>query len=152
MPLSAEDILRLLALAPLPTEGGYFRETFRSAHSTAIYYLLTPETFSALHRLRGDEVFHFYLGDPVEMLQLWPDGGSRSLVIGPDLAAGMSPQVHVPGGVWQGCRLARGGRFALMGTTMAPPFDAREFEAGDRTALSARYPDRSAMIEALTRA
>jgi hypothetical protein len=151
-PLDAREIMRLLSLSPLPAEGGYFRETFRSAQSTAIHYLLTPDTFSALHRLRGDEVFHFYLGDPVEMLQLLPDGTSRTIRLGPDLAAGMSLQLVVPGGVWQGCRLVAGGRFALMGTTMAPPFDPRDFDLGDRAALSARYPDRAETIAALTRA
>jgi predicted cupin superfamily sugar epimerase len=81
---------------------------------------LTPDTFSALHRLASDEVFHFYLGDPVEMLQVWPDGSHRVVLIGTDLAAGERPQVVVPRGIWQGARLRPGGRFALLGTTVAP--------------------------------
>jgi predicted cupin superfamily sugar epimerase len=107
--------------------------------STAIYYLLTPDTFSAMHRLPGDELFHFYLGDPVEMLQLRPDGVVQHVVIGNDLAAGMQPQVIVAGGVWQGCRLRDGGRVALMGTTMSP---------GSRDSLIASYPDaRDAILQ-----
>src|SRR5690349_23023736 len=136
-PLTADNIRDILHLQPHPIEGGYFAETYRSelkipgdvvgpAYAgerligTAIFYLLTPGTYSALHRLPGDELFHFYLGDPVEMLQLWPDGDVRHVVIGSDIAAGMQPQVGVPGGVWQGCRLRDGGHAALMGTTMSP--------------------------------
>src|SRR5918912_1512770 len=110
---TAEQIIAALKLRPLPLEGGYYRETYRSslelpaavltphyaatrAAATAIYYLLTPETYSALHRLPTDEVFHFYLGDPVEMLQLWPDGSGRTELLGPDLAGGQRPQLVVP--------------------------------------------------------
>lgn len=169
MSLTADDIRRLLRLEPLPGEGGYFRETYRSALTlpptvlpawyraersagTAIYYLLSPGVFSALHRVRGDEVFHFYLGDPVEMLQLLPDGTSHVVVIGTDVVNGMQPQVVVPGGVWQGCRLVGGGQFALLGTTMSPGFDPRDFELADRAALVGRYPRQRELITALTRA
>jgi predicted cupin superfamily sugar epimerase len=148
---TARDIIDLLGLRPLPLEGGYYRETYRSAESfprggtvksagTAIYYLLTPDTFSALHRLPTDEVFHFYLGDPVEMLQLPPGGPGNVITLGPDLIAGQRPQVVVPRGVWQGSRLRDGGRFALLGTTMAPGFDFADYEAGDPAALAAAYP------------
>lgn len=160
--LTADDIRRTLRLEPLPREGGFFRETYRSAlhmraadgeerhASSAIYYLLTPGIFSALHRLPGDEVFHFYLGDPVEMLQLHPDGTSRTLLIGNDLGGGMVPQVVVPGGVWQGCRLRPGGAVALMGTTMSPGFDPRDFEPGDRALLLKSHPYAHDLIHALT--
>jgi uncharacterized protein len=159
---TVEDICRLLHLRPLPTEGGFFRETYRSAlpmfavsggersAATAIYYLLTPGIFSALHRLPGDEVFHFYLGDAVEMLQLHPGGATRVVMIGNDLRSGVEPQVVVPGGVWQGCRLRPGGRFALMGTTMSPGFDPRDFVPGKRDALCAEYPGERERILALT--
>jgi predicted cupin superfamily sugar epimerase len=156
--LSADDICRLLRLEPHPLEGGFFRETYRSPlrsndrdASTAIYYLLTPGTFSAMHRLPGDELFHFYLGDPVEMLQLWPHGSIRHMLIGNDIAAGMQPQVIVPGGVWQGSRLRDGGNVALMGTTMSPGFDARDFEVGNRASLISAYPGARDDILRLTR-
>ena len=165
---TAQEIIELLRLQPLPHEGGYYRETYRSddqlpaaslprygrdkAAGTAIFYLLTPETFSVLHRLPTDEVFHFYLGDPVEMLQLYPDGRGQTLTLGPDLFAGQSPQVVVPRGVWQGSRLVSGGSFALLGTTMAPGFDFTDYEAGERDALAAQYPAFADWIRQLTRA
>lgn len=166
--MTAAEIQRLLGLEPLEHEGGYFAETHRATHTltagsvggewpdsralaTAIYYLLTPETFSALHRLRADEVFHFYLGDPVEMLQLLPGGEGRIVTLGTDLAAGMRPQVVVPRGVWQGTRLMPGGAMALLGTTMSPGFDPRDFDLGRRQALIAGYPAYRERILALTR-
>jgi predicted cupin superfamily sugar epimerase len=159
--IHADDIRRLLQLEPLPAEGGYYRETYRCARTvmtaagersalTAIYYLVTPDSFSMLHRLPGDETFHFYLGDPVEMLQLHPDGSACTIVIGPDVAAGMTPQAVVPGGVWQGTRLVFGGRFALLGTTMSPGFDPRDFEAGSRARLLESHPGERDRILALT--
>ena len=100
--ITAQDIIKTLVLAPLPLEGGYYAETYRSAFGTAIYYLLTEDSYSAMHRLPGDEIFHFYLGDPVEMLQLRPDGTGEVLTLGPDLLRGMQLQTMVAGGVWQG--------------------------------------------------
>lgn len=165
--LTAEDVKRLLGLEPLEPEGGCFVETHRSRESlppgvlpglaaprplaTAIYYLLEPGTCSALHRLRSDEVFHFYLGDAVELLTLGPgtDGGVQRL--GADLAAGERPQAVVPAGAWQGSRLVPGGRWALLGTTMSPGFDVADFELGRREDLVSRWPRHQALIEALTR-
>ncbi len=166
--MNAEQLKRHLGLEPLAIEGGYFTQTYRSdvalpasvlperfegAHriSTAIYFLLTADTFSPMHRLVGDGIYHFYLGDPVEMLMLEPDGRGRLVRLGQDLAAGMCVQIVVPGGTWQGSRLAAGGEFALMGTTMAPGFESRDFEAGDGEALRAQYPDFGERIRRLTR-
>ena len=166
--LTAEQIRHLLKLEPHPIEGGYFVQTYRSVHSlqkqalppgyadgraisTAIYYLLTPDTFSGLHRLRGDEVFHFYLGDPVEMLQLKEDGTGELILLGHDVASGMRPQHTVLGGIWQGSRLRSGGKYALLGTTMAPGFDYDDYESGRRAELIAQYPEYAAMVELLTR-
>jgi predicted cupin superfamily sugar epimerase len=166
--LTADRLMAALDLRPLPLEGGFFRETYRAADqlpaaalparyaraksaATAIYYLLTPDTFSALHRLATDEIFHFYLGSPVHMLQLLPDGGGRVVVLGPDVLAGQQPQVVVPRGVWQGSCLEPGGEFALLGTTMAPGFDFSDYENGDRVALAGRYPAFADLIGRLTR-
>lgn len=160
--LTAEELIAFLRLKPLPGEGGWYRETYRSALQlpasaravgTAIFYLLRPDTCSALHRLPTDEVFHFYLGDPVEMLQLGPspEEGGRIITLGPDILAGQQVQTVVPAGVWQGSQLREGGRFALMGTTMAPGFDFADYEAGDPAELARQYPDYAALIRRLGR-
>jgi predicted cupin superfamily sugar epimerase len=107
--MKAGEIASLLGLVPLPHEGGYYAETYRSAASTAIYYMLTPDDVSALHRLDADEIYHFYLGDPVEMLVLEPGGGSALVTLGRDIAAGQRVQHVVPRGTWQCSRLAAGG-------------------------------------------
>jgi hypothetical protein len=169
--LTAPELIARLRLAPLPVEGGHFRQTYVSEEmlpaaalparygrakplSTAIYYLLTDEadSFSALHRLPTEEVYHFYLGDPVELLLLHADGRSELAVLGADLMAGQSVQLVVPRGAWQGSRLRAGGRLALLGTTMAPGWDALDYEGGDREALIRRYPGEAERIRALTRA
>jgi predicted cupin superfamily sugar epimerase len=166
--LTADEIKKLLKLEPLPNEGGFYAQTYRSSHAlaegslptgysgerslaTAIYFLLTPENFSAMHRLRGDETYHFYLGDPVEMLQLNPDGTGEPILIGPKIESGMRLQHTVRGGCWQGSRVAPGGKFALLGTTMAPGFDPADFELGGREQLSKSYPPYAALIALLCR-
>jgi len=166
--LTADEIRKRLKLQPHPAEGGYFVETFRAEHflaadalhagypaprsiSTAIYYLLTPETFSAMHRLRGDEVFHFYLGDPVELLQIGVNGVGEVVVLGQDIIGGMKLQHVVPGGAWQGSRLRVGGKYALLGATVAPGFDYRDFEIGERDELATEFPAFAEMIAKLTR-
>ena len=169
MSLTAEQIIELLRLEPLPVEGGYYRVTYLAdetldaatlperyggprAPGGAIYYLLDGDSFSALHRLLTDEVYHFYLGQPVEMLLLYPDGHDEVVRLGTDLAAGERVQMVVPRGVWQGSRLAADSAgFALMGTTMAPAYDQADFELGDRAALIAAYPQRAELIRTLTR-
>lgn len=161
--LSAADVIRLLDLKPLTIEGGFFRETYRSPQTidlplygaprslaTAIYYLLTPETFSRMHCVAGEEIFHFYLGDPVEMIQLQHDGSGEIIVMGQDIAAGMRLQHVVPGECWQGARLRSGGRFALMGTTMSPGFDYADYATPDGDSLDQQYPHFAELIRALT--
>jgi uncharacterized protein len=162
--MTAEDIIRVLELEPHPREGGFFKETYRASRtlpplethphprleSTAIYYLLTPNTFSRLHKLLGDEVFHHYAGDAVEMLQLFPDGSSRVLLIGKDLAAGERPQVLAPAHVWQGSRLVQGGAWALLGCTVAPGFEYADYEDAPRDYFLERYPQEAVRIAALT--
>ena len=166
--MTADEVKRLLQLTPLALEGGFFRETYRSrwqvprenlpegitgsrSIGTAIYYMITPESFSTLHRLPGTEVFHFYLGDSVVMLQLHADGKSQTVTLGHDLAAGHEPQVVVRGGIWQGCRLAPGGQWALLGTTMSPGFDYADYETGGREELVAEYPGVAEMIRQYTK-
>ena len=154
-------------MKPLPDEGGYYVETYRAKEkiaetalpaeytgqrnlSTAILYLLTPDTFSALHRLKSDEIFHFYLGDSVTMLQLHPDGSSEVITLGRDILNGRRIQVTVPQGTWQGCFLNEGGSFALMGTTISPGFEFEDFELAQREELLKQYPNQSNFILKLT--
>lgn len=164
----AAQIIETLGLQPLPMEGGYYVETYRSDEmipravlperypadrccSTLIYFLLTPDVFSAMHRVKSDEVFHFYMGDPVEMLMIRPDGAHEVIAIGTNLDAGERPQVVVTQGVWQGCRLRPGGEFALMGCTVAPGFEFDDYEHGKRAELIDSYPECADMIALLTR-
>ena len=167
--MTADEIKRLLQLEPHPREGGWFVQTWRSeetlsrealparyagarAAGTCIYYLLEPGTFSEMHRLASDEIFHFYLGDPVEMLQLHPDGSACTVTLGPDLEAGQRPQLIVPKDVWQGSRLIPGGRLALLGCTVSPGFDYADYDEGHRALLSEQYPQYADLIRHLTRA
>ncbi len=165
--LSAATLKKMLKLAPLSIEGGYFSETYRSSEvlpaeclggsyrgarnfCTAIYYLLEPGTFSEMHRVKSDEILHFYLGDPVEMLQLWPDGSHRVVTIGADIEREMRPQVVVPRSVWQGTRLLPGGKVALLGCTVSPGFEYEDYESGVRADLVSKYPAVSDLIVDLT--
>jgi uncharacterized protein len=164
---SLEELLQLLDLKPLPEEGGFFVETYRSQEiidagvfghghtgkrslSTAIYYLITPDSFSTLHKVPGEEIFHFYFGDPVEMLQLRANGSMQLITLGHDLRSGMKLQHVVSGGDWQGARLVTGGAYALLGTTMAPGFDYADFTKGRRDDLTATYPSHRELISRFT--
>lgn len=166
--MTADDIIRTLKLAPLPLEGGFYRETYRAplqvmaprgsdgpivrrSASTAIYYLVTPDSFSTLHRVPFEEVFHFYLGDPVEMFVIQPDGSHTIDVLGSDIMRGQHPQKVVNGGLWQGTRLLDGGKWALLGTTVSPGFDFADFESGPREEMCEKFPVHGALIERFTR-
>lgn len=158
--MTAEEIKTLLRLEPHPIEGGSFRRTYTAAGAvglargvralgSAIYYLLETGTFSELHVLESDELFHFYLGDPVEMLQLYPDGRSAVFTLGPDLAAGQHVQLHVPEGVWQGTRLVGEGKMALLGCTVTPGFDFADYRNAAADELIHKWPDQADRIRSL---
>ncbi|MGA2167625.1 MAG: cupin domain-containing protein [Terracidiphilus sp.] len=160
--MTASEIKALLNLQPHPVEGGFFRRTYTSAvlvdlprgprpASTAIYYLLEPGTFSEMHVLDSDELFHFYLGDPVEMLQLYPGGRSALFTLGPDLAAGQHVQLLAPAGVWQGTRLIGNGQVALLGCTVTPGFDFTDYRSASYAELAEKWPAEAERIKALTR-
>ncbi len=124
----ADEIIEALALAPHP-EGGWFRETWREAASTAIYYLLRSGERSHWHRVDATEAWHFYAGDALE-LSLSPDGRHiEHHVLGPDVTAGQRPQAVVPAGTWQAARPL--GRWALVGCTVAPAFQFSGFELAE---------------------
>ena len=142
--MTADEVKKLLGLRPHPREGGFFVRTYEAVEmvalpryagdgragerrtGTAIYYLLEPGTFSEMHRLRSDEVFHFYAGDAVEMLQLEEGHAGRMVAIGNDLAAGERPQAVVPAHAWQAAQSL--GDWTLCGCTVAPGFDFKGFE------------------------
>jgi uncharacterized protein len=165
--MDAKSIIKALNLQPHPAEGGFYRETYRADESfpvealpsryagkrsvsTAIYYLLTPDGFSAMHRLQSDEIFHFHAGGSATILMLHPDGQGETAILGADVLAGERPQVVVPKGVWQGLFLNPGGQFALLGTTVAPGFEFADFELGSRESLIRQYPAFGRWIERLT--
>ena len=162
-----DHYIQSLHLEPHP-EGGWYRETYRAAETipraglparfsgarplaTAIYFLLTADTFSALHRIRSDELWHFHAGGALTLHLVEPEGAYRRLRLGPDLAAGESFQATVPAGCWFGAEVAAPGGFALVGCTVAPGFDFADFELGERAELLRRYPAHRALVERLTR-
>ena len=166
--ITADEIINFFQMKPLPDEGGYYVETYRAKgkitkanlpseyigwrhFSTAILYLLTPDTFSRLHRVKSDEVFHFYLGDSVTMLQLHPDGTSKIIVLGQDILNGQCVQAVVPAGIWQGCFLNQGGKFALLGCTVSPGFEFADYESGRQNELLNKYPEQKDLVIQLTR-
>jgi predicted cupin superfamily sugar epimerase len=160
--MTANEIKTLLKLEPHPVEGGFYSRTYTSGVEvelacgtrpvgTAIYYLLERGTFSEMHQLASDEIFHFYLGDPVEMLQLLPDGSSAVFTLGPDLAAGQHVQLVVPAGVWQGMRFMGDGKVALLGCTVTPGFDFADYRSGSYGELAKKWPQEAERIKALTR-
>src|SRR4030095_9229624 len=157
--MGPEEIISLLNLKPLPGEGGYFRETYRSTQNLrsghtrapAIYYMITAEEFSAFHRVPQDEIFHFYLGDPVRLVQIDGAGRSHESILGPQLAKGQQLQGAVPGGVWQGLRMVEGGQWALLGTQVFPGFDFKDFESADRAAMVRNFPRLQKLILEFTR-
>ena len=131
---TADEIIATFGLQPLEGEGGFFRRSW-TLHSesgppraTAIFYLMTPESFSALHRLYTDEVFHFYLGDPCEQIVINKEGEATTTILGSDILSGQQVQSVVPANLWQGTKLLEGGEWALLGTTMTPGFHEDGFE------------------------
>jgi uncharacterized protein len=167
--MTAEQIIKRFKMQPLRQEGGFFIETYRAAEvlkkevlpagvsgdrnlSSVILYLLTAKTVSLMHRLKYDEMFHFYMGNSVTMLQLHPDGSSEIVTLGYDILSEQNVQVLVPKGTWQGAFIQPGGKFSLMGCSVAPGFDEADFELGDRETLLAKYPDMQELILHLTHA
>jgi len=163
--MTAAEVKEMLGLTPHPREGGWYVRTYEAAEfvavnerydgprrtGTAIYYLLEPGTFSEMHVLESDEIFHHYMGGSVEMLQLWPDGTSKRVVIGKELSAGERPQVVVPRGVWQGSRLMQEEGWALLGCTVSPGFEFVDYKSAGCEELCAKWPKEREGITRLTR-
>ncbi|HEY9088042.1 MAG TPA: cupin domain-containing protein [Anaerolineaceae bacterium] len=165
--MEIQDLIARFAMQPLP-EGGWFSQGYISPEllareqlperyredkpfGTAILYLISAENFSALHRLPTDEIYHFYLGDPVEMLLIDTSGAAQRVTLGPDVLNGQQVQFVAPRGAWQGSRVQPGGQFALLGTTMAPGFTPTDYEEARREELISQFPHLEPEIRALTR-
>lgn len=170
--MDAQQIKDWLSLQSNPDEGGYFATTYTSALTldtnppgfkpikdkralcSAIYYFLDPQGFSAMHRVTGDMLYHFYSGDPVQMLLLYPEDYPiryEVCIFSNDLAAGGSPMKVIPGNTWLGSRLIPGGEYALMGVSMSPGFNPADYAIGKRKELIKQYPQQEALIKALTK-
>ena len=138
-----------LGLEPLPFEGGLFKRTFTGTGATAILFMVIGEDFSAMHRLRTDEIYFHHSGAPLRMLLIDPAGQHQELLIGPDVAAGQQPQLVVPGDWWQGS--SSDGAWSLVSTVVSPGFEWTDFTLGGRAELLALSPAAATRIHQLTR-
>jgi uncharacterized protein len=165
--MKIEELVKRLELLPHP-EGGFYREIYRSEEkipgiglpdrffgdrnfATGIYFLIEKNNFSALHRIKSDEIWHFYEGDALEVIEIDLKGNLISTVVGRDLNKGEVFQYTVKAGHWFGSRVKAGGNFSLVGCTVAPGFDFQDFEMAGRLKLISEYPQHRDMVEQLTR-
>lgn len=157
LPQAVQNIVSTLRLTPHPREGGYFFESYRSEETlvrgdsqrslaTAIYFLVLAGQATELHRLPGDEIFHYYAGAPVDIFLFDKERGPRIETLGNALDLGMRPQLLVPGRSWQAARLRKGGDYSLLGTTMSPGFDYSDYEACSQGIWAQRYPEASGVM------
>lgn len=165
--LSPAYLINHFQLQPHP-EGGWYRQTYRSPErvpaaclperfggdrpfSTAIFFLLESGNFSAFHRIKSDECWHFYAGDALEIFILLPGGALKKIQLGNDIAGGQLFQYVVPAGCWFASRPATGSAFSLVGCTVSPGFDFADFEMADAETLSQEYPAYAGLIQTLCR-
>ncbi len=156
---ATKAIIEHYNLQPLPVEGTLFASTYRSAANlpngdpvaTGMIglYANEPKSLSYFHRLPSDEVWHFYGGDPLKLVLLFPDGGTQEVILGSNVLAGQVVQHVIPAHVWQAGYMLPGGRYSLFGCTMAPGFTSKDFEAGVAETLLQKYPDRAKDIKRL---
>jgi hypothetical protein len=164
--LTANELVRKYELQPHP-EGGYFRETYRATgqikkdalpptyhgdrnYSTAIYYLLSEGERSKFKRLASDEVWHFYLGGPLTIVQINPDGRVEEIILGSDIKKGQRVQHVVPAGYWFGAYPVTGASYSFVGCTVAPGFDFQDFEIAKRESMEKAFPKAAHVIQKLT--
>ena len=162
-----QNIINKLELQPHP-EGGYFRETYRSDgiisqehlgsefvgdrnYCTAIYFLLTSDTFSAFHKINQDEMWHFYKGSPLTLHMISPEGDYSKVSIGNNIENDEVLQFVVPATYWFAAEVIADNSYALVGCTVSPGFDFRDFEMPNRETLIALFPQHSNVITKLTR-
>jgi len=167
MSTAAEDLIRKLELKPHP-EGGFYRETYRSSEvfpqaglpqrflgdrnfSTSIFFLLSYPDFSCLHRIKADETWHFYMGDPLKIVSINADGILEEALLGNRLDKGEIPQLVIPKGYWFGAALAEKKGYALVGCTVSPGFDFADIEFGKKADLLSEYPHLDDIVNAFTK-
>ncbi len=166
--LTPQELIEFLGLEPLTIEGGYFRRTYSSDEilpqpslprryvtdhpfSSCIFFLVTRANFSEFHSLKSDETYHFYMGDPVELIELHPNGECTTTILGQDIMNGQKVQHTVLRGTWQASYIRPGGDWALMGCTVAPAFDLNDFSKGNWENLLRTHPKHHQIIMRLTR-
>ncbi len=156
--------VKKISLIPHP-EGGFYKEVYRSAeaasaeslperfsternYSTAIYYLLESGDFSAFHRIKSDEIWHFYDGEPLNIYIIDNNGALTIKTLGLSEKDNVYPQVIVPATTWFAAKPV--GSFTLAGCTVSPGFDFHDFEMADNKSLKEKYPEHSEIIDKLT--
>lgn len=167
MDVDRQQIINTLNLQPHP-EGGFYKEVYRSKElipasaladtyqgernvCTSIYFMLTAESFSAFHRINQDEIWHFYQGAPIELHIISPQGKHTQILVGHAFEKGEVPQVVVPAHHWFAAKVSLTNKFSLVGCTVAPGFDFKDFELAERIKLTELFPEHTALIEAFTR-
>jgi predicted cupin superfamily sugar epimerase len=165
MAATAEDLIQLYDMRPHP-EGGFYTETYKAigkitasteqhkykgerCFSTGIYYLLPAGSRSKLHRIASDEMWHFYLGGSMTIVELTPAGEVKETILGPNVHAGQKVQYVVPAGNWFGGFPNEGTGYSFVGCTVSPGFDFEDFEFGDKSKLLAQYPQNKTILERL---
>jgi uncharacterized protein len=155
--MTAEEVRALLKLEPHAT-CGFVRVTFISKKwiaagglpppfaegrptGSALYFMVTPDAPVRLHRIRNDQLYHYYLGDAIEVLMLRADGTSERAIVGPDLRSGERVQLLIAGNTFHTARIVGGRRWFLGASTEWPGVEPADVEIGDVDALGAKYPD-----------
>ncbi|MGB0166607.1 MAG: cupin domain-containing protein [Luteibaculum sp.] len=163
-----KELVKRFELEPHP-EGGFFKESYRSSQlvntsglanfpeeqqrnvSTGIYFLLTAANFSAFHKIRSDEMWHFYAGDPLEIIVIDPNTEILKTKLLGSPSQGLTPQLTVAANCWFASKVHQGGDYSFVGCTVAPGFDFKDFELAQREKLIAQYPQHTSIIKELTR-
>lgn len=156
--MQSTEVIKLFNLQLNDVEGGYFAPAYplpptENTLCSAIYYFLDDTRCSIMHKVTGDMLYHFYAGEPIEMLLLYPKNhipSSEVYTFSNDLAKGGKPMKVIPGGTWLGSKIKSKKSWALMGVSMAPPFNPNEYFLGDRNTLIKEYPEHEKLIIELT--
>lgn len=165
--MTVDILVKALDLIPHP-EGGFYKETYRSPVkltqqclspdfsgerniATGIYFLIEKGNFSALHKIKSDETWHFYAGDALEVTEIDESANLKITAIGPDILKGQAFQYTVKANTWFGSRVSAAGNFSLVGCTVYPGFDFNDFEMAERSVLVKQFPQHKSIITELTR-